>query len=272
LELLETSFMKGFIRLAKEGYSKNWHELNGGNLTYIMTDVDIAEAKSSFTTNREWTNIGAIVQKLANCYFTVTGSGKFFGNIEHDPVNNIGIIEIDETGANYRVVWGLENDARPTSELPSHLLNHQVKLLTTNGKHRVIYHAHPKNLIALTFVLPLEDAVFTRELWEVMTECPVVFPEGIGVLKWMVPGSFEIAVATSELMKDYNIAVWAHHGLFVSGADFDKAFGLMHTVEKSADILVKIKAMGGKKQTITVEDFRTLAKAFNVKLNEAALY
>lgn len=37
---------------------------------------------------------------------------------------------------------------------------------------------------ALTFVLPLEDKIFTRELWEMATECPVVFPDGVGVVPW----------------------------------------------------------------------------------------
>ena len=70
-------------------------------------------------------------------------------------------------------------------------------MLATEGKHRVIYHAHTTNGIALTFVLPLTDEVFTRELWEMATECPVVFPQVIGVVPWMVPGGRDIAVATS---------------------------------------------------------------------------
>lgn len=36
-------------------------------------------------------------------------------------------------------------------------MNHEVKKKLTNGRHRVIYHAHTTNTIALTFVLPLED-------------------------------------------------------------------------------------------------------------------
>lgn len=56
-------------------------------------------------------------------------------------------------------------------------------------------------VIALTPVLPLDDKVFTRELWESATECPVVFPDGVGVVPWMVPGGREIAVKTAELMK-----------------------------------------------------------------------
>lgn len=142
-------------------------------------------------------------------------------------------------------------------------------MIATNGAHRVIYHAHTTNVIALTFVIPLKDEVFTRELWEMATECPVVFPEGIGVVGWMVPGGRDIAVATSELMKKYNVAIWA----FCSGKDFDLTFGLMHTVEKSAEILVKMLSMRPDKlQTITPQNFRDLAKDFNVTLPEEFLY
>ena len=128
-------------------------------------------------------------------------------------------------------------------------------------------------LNVLTFVLPLKDEVFTRELWEMATECPVVFPSGIGVVGWMVPGGRDIAVATSELMKHYDVAIWAHHGMFCSGEDFDLTFGLMHTVEKSAEILVKALSMNPNKlQTITPNNFRDLAKDFHVDLPEKFLY
>ena len=68
------------------------------------------------------------------------------------------------------IVWGLVGGGRPTSELPTHLAAHELKKEMTNGTNRIIYHAHPTNLIALTFVLPLEDKAFTRELWEMATE------------------------------------------------------------------------------------------------------
>jgi rhamnulose-1-phosphate aldolase len=137
----------------------------------------------------------------------------------------------------------------------------------TGGKQRVIYHCHPANLIALSFILPLEDEVFSRELWEMMTECPIIFPAGIGVVRWMVPGGREIAVETSEKMKRYDAVVWAHHGLFCSGTDFDSTFGLAHTIEKSAEIYIKVHSVvPNKRQTITKSDFIELAKAFGVTL------
>lgn len=57
--------------------------------------------------------------------------------------------------------------------------------------------------------------------------------------------------------------------MFAAGEDFDLTFGLMHTVEKSAEILVKMLSMQhNKRQTITPDDFRSLAKDFKVTLPE----
>lgn len=272
MRVLDAEFVKNFIRTANDGWEQGWHERNGGILSYRIRLEEVEAVKEDFEP-KEWQPIGTTVPKLAKEYFIVTGSGKYFRNVIIKPEDSICIIELDEKGENYRIVWGLVNGGRPTSELPTHLMNHEVKMIATGGKHRVIYHAHPTNIIALTFVLPLEDKVFTRELWEMSTECPVIFPEGVGVVPWMVPGGRDIAVATSELMKKYNLAIWAHHGMFASGENFDLTFGLMHTAEKSAEILVKMLSMQpNKRQTITPDNFRDLAKDFNVTLPEEFLY
>ncbi len=272
MKVLDAEFVKGFMRMADDGWLQGWHERNGGNLSYRIKPEEVESVKEELVPG-EWKPIGTTVPKLAGEYFLVTGSGKYFRNVTIKPEDSFCIIELDDKGENYRICWGLVNGGRPTSELPSHLMNHEVKYIATNGKHRVIYHCHPANTIALTFVLPLTDEAFTRELWEMATECPVVFPGGIGVVPWMVPGGRDIAVATSELMKQYDVAIWAHHGMFCSGEDFDLTFGLMHTVEKSAEILVKVLSMTDRKrQTIQPDEFRHLAKDFNVELPEKFLF
>ena len=271
--ITEIDFIKGFIRMANDGWEQGWHERNGGNLSYRIKAEEIEEIKDELTATDDWREIGTEVPELSGEYFMVTGSGKYFRNVILDPEDSCSIIEIDESGSRYRILWGLVNGGRPTSELPSHLMNHEVKKIASGGAHRVIYHAHTTNVIALTFVLPLTDEAFTRELWEMATECPVVFPAGVGVVGWMVPGGRDIAVATSELMKKYDVAIWAHHGMFCSGEDFDLTFGLMHTVEKSAEILVKTLSMTSeKRQTIQPDEFRALAKDFKVELPEQFLY
>ena len=270
MKFLDAEFVQGFIRMANDGWEQGWHERNGGNLSYRVKPEEVEAVRGNFQ-EKEWQPIGTTVPNLAGEDFLVTGSGKYFRNVILKPEDSICMIELDEKGENYRIVWGLVNGGRPTSELPSHLMNLEVKKLQ-NPKYRVVYHAHTTNIIALTFVLPLEDRVFTRELWEMATECPVVFPAGVGVVPWMVPGGADIALATSKLMKEYDAAVWAHHGLFVSGPDFDTAFGLMHTIEKAAEIYMKVVSSGRPVlQTIRDEALQAIADEFGVKLNQAFL-
>ena len=271
MRFLDAEFVKGFMRMATDGWNMGWHERNGGNLSYRVKPIEVEEVKEELSP-REWREIGTEVPHLAGEYFLVTGSGKFFRNVADRPEDSICLIELDEKGEKYRILWGLVNGGRPTSELPSHLMSHEVKFLK-NPDYRLIYHTHTTNIIALTFVLPLDEKVFTRELWEMATECPVVFPDGVGVVPWMVPGGREIGVETSELMKSYDIVIWAHHGIFVAGTDFDITFGLAHTAEKSAEILVKTLSMSPNKlQTITPQNFRDLAVDFKVTLPERFLY
>ncbi|MCR5304107.1 MAG: rhamnulose-1-phosphate aldolase [Lachnospiraceae bacterium] len=273
MRILEQRFVQNFVKMADDGFQQGWHERNGGNLSYRLTRHQVEAVSDRLLDHAEWHDIGAAVPDLAGEFFLVTGTGKYFRNIIVDPEACIALIEIDDKGEKYRIRWGLADGGLPTSELPTHLLNHEVKKRVSGGKHRVIYHAHCTNVIALTYVMPLTDLVFTRELWEMATECPVVFPEGVGVVPWMVPGGREIGVATSKLMEEYNAVIWAHHGMFCSGEDFDSTFGLMHTIEKSAEILVKVKSMGGEKmQTIGTDDLRALAKGFNITLPEKFLY
>ena len=85
----------------------------------------------------------------------------------------------------------------------------------------------------------------------------------------MIPGGSDIATSTSQEMKHHQAVVWAHHGLFCSGESFDEAFGLMHTIEKSAEIYMKVISSGKDiLQVITDEDLLAIADDFDVDINK----
>ena len=243
-------FMKAFVRLCTDGWDQGWHERNGGNLTYRLTDEQVGACRPFFYDNpSSWVSMGVQADNLRGAFFATTGSGRY--------------------------VWGLKDGGVPTSEFPTHFMNHSVRVAATDGACRVIYHAHPQNVIALSFVMPLDARTITRALWKAMTECIVVFPKGVGVVPWMVPGGSEIAQATCELMKTYDAAIWAQHGLFVSGPDFDTAFGLMHTIEKAAAIYAEARMLNGGsdrfRNTITDDGLRAIARDFKLDINESFL-
>lgn len=243
-------------------YRLGWDERNGGNISLILEDSDCECFRDVRDGAVRETKFDA--KELAGKYILVTGTGKYFKNVYDDPETNLGVIRISDDGKTYMTVWGFSDNGAPTSELPTHLMNH-IERLRRDPNHRVVLHTHPLNIIAMTFVVPLDDKTFTRILWSMITECVVVFPDGVGVLEWMLCGGTEIGVATSEKMKTCRCAVWAHHGIFGAGTSLDEAFGLVETVEKAAEIYMKI---GERKilSRITDEQLLSVAKAFKLDI------
>ena len=245
MDVLEASFAQDFVRMADDGWKMGWHECNGGNLSYRIPEDELFQVEDSLNEGA-WHDLagGVRVPELAGEHFLITAAGSHFRNMTTYPRRCMGIIQVGPEGRTYRKRWGFDEGGNPTSELPSHLLNHEVKKKATGGANRVIYHAHPANTIAMTFALPHDGDAFTRALWSTIAECKLVFPNGVGVLEFMEPGSVELGQASADVMEHRDAVVWVHHGVFCAGDSLDDAFGLMHTIEKASEILVKAKSMG----------------------------
>ena len=138
---------------------------------------------------RAWVDLGVRASSLlAGSFFLVTATGSYMRNVACDVEAAVGIVEIDASGGAYRVRWGMRGGGRPTSEFAGHVLIHAARARATDGAARVLYHAHPTPIVALTKILPLDARTVTRTLWRAMTECVMVFPEGVGVVGFEVPG------------------------------------------------------------------------------------
>lgn len=276
MAMTDLAFVQGFARLCDDGYREGWHERNGGNLTYRLTDEEVEEARPFFDAEpRPWVEMGVAAPSMAGRFFMAKGTGCYMRNMVGDVEGNAGIVEIGPNGDSYRIRWGLRIGNKPTSEFESHFMNQAVRCERDGDTTRVCYHMHGPGVIEMSFVVPLEDRAFSRALWQMMTECVVVFPEGVGVVPWMVPGGPEIAAATSVKMASYRTAVWAHHGLFATGESFDEAFGLAHTVEKAAQLYVAARAANGGSDDflnkIADEGLRSTCRDFGIAVNEAFL-
>jgi len=206
--------------------------------------------------------LGSDARQIIGKIFIVTGSGKYFKNVDEDPETNLGIVRIAKDGQTAEVLWGFKDGGRFTSEFPAHLMSHMARL-TVDPENRVVMHCHPTHTLAMNFVHELDDKKFTHSLWEMCTECIVVFPEGIGVLPWMLCGTNSIGEATETKMKEFRIVVWGMHGIYGAGKDLDETFGLIETVEKAAQIYM-LTAHLPRINTIRDEEMKELAEYFGV--------
>lgn len=279
----DAPFVHAFARVCSAGFAQGWHEANGGNLSYRLSPDDIAACKDILDAHGPSAHEGdpwhalarqAFVPELSGEYLLVTRAGCFMSNVEGDVAANSAIVQVSSAGNAWRLVCGLARGGRPTSELPTHLLGHAARFRATGGAERVVYHAHCPNVIALSTLIKPDERAWTRILWKSMTECVIVFPEGVGVIPWMLPGSLEIAQATSEKLSSHRAIVWTQHGMFVTGADFDAAFGLMHTIEKAAGLYLSARAANGgaePPERVSDEQLRAVCASLGTVPNESCL-
>jgi rhamnulose-1-phosphate aldolase len=260
--IINAPFVEEMKKTCTNMYRLGWDERNGGNISYML-DKSLVEEYIDLNKVIRDIPIGFDATALIGKIFIVTGTGKYFKNVESDPENNLGIIRIASDGKTAELLWGYADGGKFTSELPAHLMSH-IARLSVDPENRVVMHSHPTHTLAMNYVHELDEKKITHTLWEMCTECIVVFPDGVGVLPWMVCGNNEIGVATAEKMKEHRIVVWAQHGIYGAGRTYDETFGLIETVEKGAELYLKYSHLPVINR-ISDKQLKDLAKHFSLK-------
>ena len=252
-DILEAPFVVEMIRTTTNMYNHGWDERNGGNISLLLEEADVKDYLDTDAVIRAIPT-GFSAPELDGKYFLVTGTGKYFKNVQYAPDVNLGLVRIANGGETAELLWGFTDGGKFTSEFPAHMMSH-VARLKVDPDNRVVMHCHPANLLAMTYVHTLDEREFTRTLWQMCTECIVVFPDGVNVLPWMLCGTNEIGEATAEKMSTARLVVWSLHGIYGAGKDLDETFGLIETAEKAAEIYMKIAHLP-RVNTITDEQMQ----------------
>ena len=232
--ILNSPFVREMCEATANMYRLGWDERNGGNISYLLDEGEVEEYLDTDKVIRT-IPLGFEAKELVGKIFIVTGTSKYFKNVEKDPETNLGIVRIAADAVTAELLWGYADGGRFTSEFPSHLMSH-IARLGVDPLNRVVMHTHPTYTIAMNAVSPLDEKDFTYKLWRCNTEAIVVFPDGVGILPSMLCGTNEIGMATAEKMKSFRLVVWTNHGIYGAGKNMDEVFGLIETVEKTAQL------------------------------------
>ena len=260
-DILTAPWMVEMIRTTTNMYGHGWDERNGGNVSLLLDGAEVSEYMDG-TVLREIPT-GFSCPELNGKYFLVTGTGKYFKNVQYAPEINLGLVRLTDSGKTAQLLWGFSDGGKFTSEFPAHMMSHAARL-KIDPQNRVVMHCHPANLLAMTYVHSLDEREFTRTLWQMCTECIVVFPDGVNVLPWMLCGTNEIRQATAEKMKTARLVVWAQHGIYGAGRDLYETFGLIETAEKAAQIYM-LTAHLPRLNTLSDEQLHQLETHFGVR-------
>ena len=96
--ILEAPFMVEMIRTATNMYAHGWDERNGGNISLMLEENEIKEYLDTENGMLRTIPTGFTAPELDGKYFLVTGTGKYFKNVQYAPEINLGIVRLKEQG------------------------------------------------------------------------------------------------------------------------------------------------------------------------------
>jgi len=144
-------------------------------------------------------------------------SGKSFRDLRSSD-----LISVDMTGKL------LQACGKPSIETPVHLA-----IYKTRRDVKVVLHTHPLNVIKFSLLkspLKLSEAEKNTGI--------------VPFVRYLKPGSKELASAVSKETKQNDAVILAKHGLITVGKNVTEAYDLIEVVEKNAEIQNRVRARG----------------------------
>jgi len=207
---------------------------------------------------------------LAGGLVIVTGSGRRLRDILSDPTRNLGIISIDDGGLTAQLFTSTNAlFEHVTSEFNTHLAVHNDYVSRTGGNFQVLVHAQPPHLVYLSHIAAYRDReTLNRRLLRWEPETIIEFPEGIGVLPFLPPGSEELMQSTLICLQEHKLVVWSKHGVIArSGKSIGHAVDLIEYAETAGKYEYMDLGAGGIADGLTRDELRAVADRFNVQTN-----
>jgi rhamnulose-1-phosphate aldolase len=208
------------------------------------------------------------VPDLAGANLIVTGSGRRLREIADAPAANLACMVVLDGGLQGMMFSSSGAQfKRVTSEFNSHLAIHQDQMRLRPVELHAVVHAQPRYATFLSHIPKYQkEEYFNSHLLRWQPETIMNFPEGIGVLPFLLPGSEQLMKETMISMRDHQMVVWSQHGVIVRADEsILHALDLVEYLETAAQYEVLNLYTGETSSGIDPQHLRAIAEIWNVK-------
>jgi len=129
-----------------------------------------------------------------------------------------------------------------------------------------VVHAQPVYLTYLSHIPRYQSASFmSRHLLRWRPEAVVNLPEGLGCVRFHVPGSAGLCAATFKALRSHRIAVWSKHGVVArSDQSVKRAVDRIEYAETAAHYEFLNLTNGGAAKGLSDKEIRDICRAFGI--------
>ena len=208
--------------------------------------------------------------ELAGATLIVTGSGRRLRDIADAPTANLACIVVELGGRIGKMFTATDCEfKRVTSEFNSHLAVHHDQMRSKDIKLHTVLHSQPVYITFLSHLPVYQDEQYlNHHLLRWQPETILNFPEGIGVLPFLLPGSAHLTIETMLALRDHHIVIWSQHG--VMARSDDSVFHALDLIEyaETAAHYECLNLLGGDPGIgLSPEHLRAISKSWNMPQN-----
>ena len=205
---------------------------------------------------------------LAGAMVIVSGAGRRLRDILESPAANLACIAVEPGGQTGRMFTSPDCQfRRVTSEFNSHLAVHHDQMRARDLKLHAIIHAQPLHLTYLSHLAEYQDEGYlNRHLLRWQPETIYIFPEGIGVLPFMLPGSAQLTNETVPALREHRLLLWSQHGVMARADDsILTALDLIEYAETAAQYEYLNLSAGGLRGGLSAKQLRAISQHWNIR-------
>ena len=205
---------------------------------------------------------------LAGATLIVTGSGRRLRDIIEAPTVNLACIIVEAEGRMGKMFTSPESQfKRVTSEFNSHLAVHHDQMRSRGLKLHTVLHGQPLRLTYLSHLAAYQDEQYlNRHLLRWQPETILNFPQGLGVLPFILPGSAHLTIETTIALREHRIVIWSGHGV-MARADNSilHAMDLIEYAEAAAQYEYLNLTSGNLSEGLSPEHIRAISESWNIR-------
>ena len=257
MRVLESAAARNLTKTFMDGFRLNWLGVAGDSVSRWLTGRELMAVQTELDLNAAFRPLDIEEPRLARECFMFCCHGEILpGGFEGHQKVSLMILQINDKGSAYRVLWENGEPNRPPFELNLHLTAHAAHSV---GPGNVVFHCQPLKTIALSSIVGNDEGRFLEELRKGYAAIINMLPDGIGIVPWgmktpqrrgmnmteeMVGHMRDFIADVRDHIDHQEAVIFLGEGVLCASHSEQAVFGIINSMERASEIRLLMMSAG----------------------------
>ena len=259
MDVRESAAARNLTNTYMDAFRLNWLGVAGDSVSRWLTNKELMAVQTELDLTGSYQSLDIEEPRLARECFLFCCHGEILpGGFEGHQKVSLMILQINDKGNAYRVLWESGEPNRPPFELNLHMTSHAAHSV---GPGNVVFHCQPMKTTALSSIIGDDEERLMAELRRGYAAIINMLPDGVGIVPWgmTVPQRRGMGMNTEMIghMKEFIRAVRGHiehqeavillgEGVLCASHSEQAVFGIINSMERASEIRLLMMSAGDR--------------------------